>query len=307
MRYKYDSPTTNMILLETGLLPTRRQNHGAMRRVTKAKPQGKGFTLIELLVVIAIIAILAAILLPSLLSAKERAQAAGSMSNTRQLTLAWIMYQGDNADRLMAINAAIDSKSNYMAWDPTLFENFPSGLIGPTALMASYARSVNVYKCPADNYQTGTVQDRTRSFSLNGALDGGSGSGPQFQNANGRTYFEARLVSDLKTPGPANIFVVLEEHADSINDFEFMLNPGYAVSGEHWRDLPASHHNNGGSFSFADGHSEIHAWSHRPNNPGSFPVLYNNYNFQTSQQPWGKITLIGSPDYEWLDDRMPYR
>ena len=61
----------------------------------------RGFTLIELLVVIAIIAVLMAILMPSLNRAREQGKRAGCLNNLKQLGLAWIAYAGDNDDKIM--------------------------------------------------------------------------------------------------------------------------------------------------------------------------------------------------------------
>lgn len=94
-----------------------------------------GFTLIELLVVIAIIALLAALLLPTLAMAKQKGQQTACINNVRQLTLAVLMYADEHEDTLPP-TAAFDAAGNEVDW-PSMLDSY----VGHVA---------KIHLCPTD-------------------------------------------------------------------------------------------------------------------------------------------------------------
>jgi prepilin-type N-terminal cleavage/methylation domain-containing protein len=151
----------------------------------------QGFTLIELLVVIAIIAILAAMLLPALTKAKQKAQSISCMSNTKQLMLAWRMYGDDNND-VLAPNDYPFLTPYFGSANPAQMKNWVVGtmargtdagdapfttggvseLLDRNSLLSPYLPSRAVYHCPADNYLDPYAGNKVhvRSYSMNSAV-----------------------------------------------------------------------------------------------------------------------------------------
>ena len=228
----------------------------------KVKLTKTGFTLIELLVVIAIIAILAAMLLPALSRAKQKAVGISCMNNLKQLQLGWTMYADDNQGRLVPVGGIANL---VVQQNPALVapgapnSQWVYGRVdsGPTAtnswfvengLIFPYSKSDAIYKCPGDQRMV-SGGSPVRSMSMNCWLN-------PLTPWNPTTETIYRKEGDLSQPGPSNLYVFIDEAAYSIDDGFFVCSPNF----NQWINNPATFHGNSGGLSFADGHAEVKTW-----------------------------------------------
>jgi len=238
----------------------------------------KGFTLIELLVVIAVIALLMAILIPVLRSARELGRRAVCLSNLRQLTLAWLAYAAEYDSKIVdggAFGTHTRGRLTVKGWAGTAFlprnsqsraeliKHHDKGALWP------WIKDIDIYRCPRG--RPGHAITYTIVVSANGRnnVEGtyvpGRGGHPISRGSDfyvigkriGSTVLRLTKLTDIVSPGAGQRAVFIDTGQ---SDSDFYVHYLYLM----WKNNPAPiHHRDGVTLSMADGHAEYWKWKGR--------------------------------------------
>ena len=236
------------------------------------------FTLIELLVVIAIIAILAAMLLPALSAARERARASLCVSNLRQVSLAALSYAMDFYDRIPPHSFAVDSETASKAGIVNKDEN------GNTNNHNLYFIDLVTPYCGSDNRDIARAKTGQRLNNIFFCPSCGRGNSAAYSNYGfnaslgySTTYSStnpaennANCIPLGKVPDPTNTLLMVEIGSntkvvpgEAMQGDNYQINYGARLTAGHQYACIAYPHGEGLNASTADGAVE---WQVRPAN-----------------------------------------
>jgi prepilin-type N-terminal cleavage/methylation domain-containing protein/prepilin-type processing-associated H-X9-DG protein len=236
------------------------------------------FTLIELLVVIAVIALLLAIFIPAMQTARERGGRTVCLSRLHQLTLAWTAYADEHDGRLVS-GGAFETRKIRSGGQRVIFEDWVGRAFfqptSRTALLESpqkgalwpYLRDIDFYRCPAGwmgNFVTyAAVVAANGPHIVEGTYSLGSGGmdTTELGIRVGQTVLRLTKLTDIVSPGPSARAVFLDQ-AQRPNSWDFSVR--YLEA--RWDGVsppPPIHHGDGMTLSMADGHVEHWKWKGR--------------------------------------------
>jgi prepilin-type N-terminal cleavage/methylation domain-containing protein len=244
----------------------------------------KAFTLIELLVVIAIISLLFAIIMPALNLAKKKASTTVCLSNTKNLSLGWYMYMGENDGRIMSSEDELNGteppgwpNGRFVGWcgiprdesgalmdneqmtPPVTDEDEIRGI--KQGMLFPYVKDARTFHCPGDRMRK-SLYDRTGvfvSYSVPRCLYGILNPTHDLWNK------QIRIFAQISNPSRRYVFVEAAETRNWNSSHHFVMwAPEYSnLTTWGWWGPIAINHGDSSVLGFCDGHSEVRRWRDR--------------------------------------------
>jgi len=236
--------------------------------------RSSGFTLIEVLVVVAIIAILAALLLPGLSSAKAKGKQVACANNLKQLALGCQMYAADNESRLPENTPEDQRKNSWVSGNMKVSVDATNEALIRQGKLFPYANHILTYHCPSDPSKSGATT-RVRSYSMNGWM------GSRYMETNSRPAGFRTFVreTELAAARPSGLWVLIDEHEASIDDGWFLVTMD---DSRPFASFPASRHQHAYGVNFADGHVE----SKKLRDPNSQTLSAQDSRISSTNSDW---------------------
>lgn len=237
----------------------------------------QGFTRIDLLAMLVML-LLCGVVVAGANRSKTGSQATQCLTAKHRLATAWSLFTLDNDGAApgsihgaLAQNPVANATTRpwaqgWLDWGSRTDNTNFSILISPSySSIAQYiAEDRKIFRCPSDVYISSIQRqlgwtERVRSVSHSvhvGSGNGGPGDGPW-----NSAYIKVRKLSEMVNPNPAETYIFLDEHPDSMNDPAFFSPFGDTTSGS-WShvDGPGNFHDGAGAITFADGRAEIRSW-----------------------------------------------
>jgi len=261
----------------------------------------RGFTRMDFMAIAAMVALLGVLLLPVLGDQERHSRAVICSVNLKKLMGGWSAFAADHADALPFNANAPGGQydwcgSSWLDGVPSNPNNWNHELYTKRAQLWPYVFDTPAFTCPDDPSRAratsgpdaGRYLPRIRSYSMNNWMRGTAWGSPG--------WIVFTNMAQVTVAGPDRLWVLMDEHPDSINDGFFAVDmTGYPTSPGSTRmvDFPAFYHGRGATLGFADGRAEVRVWKDNRTVPTSGPVL--------------NVPQPNNTDIIWLQERSTRR